>query len=95
MENTENTLTRCGTVIFLEKNKGSKSAGLYPYLYESFDNCIRIMLKNDNPFENTGLRSYDGLQVVVHGAMGRGNVFMVESIEKSFNKNISDEEQLS
>ena len=87
MENTEDIMTRSGTVVFLEKNRGSKSEGVYPHLYESADNCIRIMMKDDNPFENTELRSYDGEHVVVHGTMGRSNIFIVDSIERTTNSN--------
>ena len=35
MEQEKNILTKCGTIIFLDANQGSKSEGLYPYLYES------------------------------------------------------------
>ena len=55
MENNEDILTKSGIVIFLEANKGSKSEGIYPYLYESAENCIRIMMQDDNPFENIRL----------------------------------------
>ena len=87
MENNEGILTKSGIVIFLEANKGSKSEGIYPYLYESAGNCVRIMMKDDNPFENTELLPYDGKRVVVHGIMSQGNIFIINSIEKEVNKN--------
>ena len=51
MKNTEDILTKTGTVVFLETKKGSKSEGVYPHLYESSENCVRIRMKDDNPFE--------------------------------------------
>lgn len=87
MENNEGILTKSGIVIFLEANKGSKSEGIYPHLYESAENCVRIRMKDDNPFENTELLPYDGKRVVVRGIMSQGNIFIINSIEKEANKN--------
>ena len=83
MENTEDILTRSGIVIFLAANRGSKSEGVYPYLYESAGNYMRIMMKDDNPFENSELVNYDGERVTISGSMGRSNIFIVNNIEKN------------
>lgn len=85
MENTEKTLTKHGIIIFLPDKKGSKSEEVYPYLYESANSCSRIMLKNDNPFENTSLRSYDGQQVEIICHKGRSDIFIIDSITKKSN----------
>ena len=87
MENNEGILTKSGIVIFLEANKGSKSEGIYPYLYESAENCIRIMMQDDNPFENIKLRPYDGMRVIISGSIERGNIFIINNIEKESDKN--------
>lgn len=86
MENAEKTLTKHGTVIFLSSKKGSKSEGLYPFLYESAEICSRIMLKDDNPFENTVLRSYDGQQVEIICHKGRNDILIIDSITKKSNE---------
>ena len=87
MKNTEDILTKTGTVVFLETKKGSKSEGVYPHLYESSENCVRIRMKDDNPFENIKLRSYDGMRVTISGSIERGNIFIINSIEKEAYKN--------
>lgn len=80
MDETTGIMTRRGTVIFLESHQGSKSEAVLPYLYESSDSCVRIMLKGDNPFENAGLRPYDGRLVEIRGVKGRGKIFIVQEI---------------
>ena len=87
MKNTEDILTKTGTVVFLETKKGSKSEGVYPHLYESSENCVRIRMKDDNPFENIELIPYDGKRVIVRGIMSQGNIFIINSIEKEAYKN--------
>ena len=56
-------------------------------MYESAENCVRIRMKDDNPFENTELLPYDGKRVVVRGIMSQGNIFIINSIEKEAYKN--------
>ena len=87
MENTENILTKRGTVVFIKTKKGSKREGVYPHVYESAENCVRIRMKDDNPYENIELRPYDGMRVVISGTMGRSNIFIINNIEKESNKN--------
>ncbi len=77
-EDTNTTLV--GTVIFIEKNIGSKSEGVFPFLYLNKDNRVPIMLRNDNPFENRGLLPFDGKTVEVTGTTGRGGVFLISVI---------------
>ena len=80
MEDYPDVTVRRGTVIFLDSFAGSKSQSVLPYLYESVDSCVRIMLKGDNPFENAGLCPYDGKMVEIRCVKGRGNVFIAQDI---------------
>ena len=82
MEQEKNILTKCGTIIFLDANQGSKSEGLYPYLYESAGVCTRVMLENDNPFENKGLLPFDGVKVTLLCREGRRNCLIVTSVSE-------------
>ena len=70
-----------GTVIFISVNAGSKSDGSFPFLYEKRDSIRRIMLKDDNPFENHGFDEYDGKVVTVEGTENRSKVIVVEKVE--------------
>ena len=74
------TETLAGTVVFLDANQGSKSEGMFPYLYVSKDEKIKLLLRGDNPFENTGLLPYDGKPVEIVGARKRNGTFVIEQI---------------
>ena len=78
MENTKETFR--GTIIFLPDKIGSKSEAVYPFLYVNRDTCFKVLLKNDNPFENRGLVPFDGKFVEIVGAMGR-RTFVVETVQ--------------
>ena len=72
--------TLTGTVVFLDANRGSKSEGVFPYLYVSRDEKIKLLLKGDNPFENTALHPYDGKIVEIVGMRKRNGTFVIERI---------------
>ncbi|MBQ7650954.1 MAG: hypothetical protein IJS15_08340 [Victivallales bacterium] len=69
-----------GTVVFLLENQGSKSEGVLPFLYANKEEKIKLFLKGDNPFENTGLLPYDGKAVEVVGMKKRNGTFVIEQI---------------
>ena len=77
-DNKTETLT--GIVFFLDANQGSKSEGMLPFLYVSKDEKIKLLLKGDNPFENTGLQPYDGKSVEITGTRKRNGTFVIEQI---------------
>ena len=81
MEN-ENSRTRLqGTIVFLKANEGSKSEALMPFLYQGRDVPLRkVMLRDDNPFENNGFYSYDGKTVKVSGENALSGTFVVDEI---------------
>jgi len=76
----ENSMILHGTVVFLEAYRGSKSQGIYPFLYESAKSCRRIMMADDNPFENTKLTVYDGKFVEIKCHPGNSDVWIVDDI---------------
>ena len=83
MENEQQT--HKGTIIYLPDAVGSKSEAVYPFLYIARGNFFKLLLKGDNPFENTGLLPYDGKQVEIVGAQGR-RTFIVEKVSLMANE---------
>lgn len=81
MEPVGETLTKYGTVVFLETNQGSKSGGVFPFLYESRNLCGRIWLEGDKSFCGDDLLAYDGSRVEAVGCTGRGGVFVISAIK--------------
>ena len=70
-----------GVVMFLKTNEGSKSEALMPFLYRGRDiPPQKILLKNDNPFENNGFASYDGKLVELSGSTALSGTFIVDEI---------------
>ncbi len=70
-----------GTVIYLRTNEGSKSECVAPFLYQGRDvGTTRLMLKDDNPFENRGFLAFDGQAVEVSGKFGNGGTFIADDI---------------
>lgn len=80
MNHDTETTVLLGTVVFLKTNLGSKSEGVFPFLYQDQDRITKIRLQNDNPFENRGLRPFDGKAVEIRGSAGRGNIFLISEI---------------
>ena len=81
MEN-ENSRTRLqGTIVFLKANEGSKSEALVPFLYQNQDAPLqKVMLRDDNPFENNGMSQYDGKAVKIFGEIALSGTFVVDEI---------------
>lgn len=77
MENAQETFK--GTIMFLSDKVGSKSEGAYPFLYVNRDTYFKVLLKDDNPFENKGLVPFDGKLVEIVGAKGR-SAFIAETV---------------
>jgi len=69
-----------GTVVFLKANDGSKSEGVFSYIYVNRDTIVKIQKEDDNPFENESLVAFDGNKVKIKGYEGRSNTFMVTEI---------------
>ena len=85
-ETTNETEQRAGTVVFLQANPDSKSEGVFPFLYVSKDEIVKLFFKGDNPFENTGLLPYDGKRVELKGRKKRNGTFVVEQISEAQGK---------
>ena len=74
--------TYSGTIIFLKTNEGTKSECLAPYLYRGKDEPpLSVMIKDDNPFENNALQSYDGQRVELSGIQTETTGFIADEIK--------------
>ena len=83
MEEEKNIqVTLKGTIVFLLSDVGSKSESKRPFLYQDSENCIPVFKENDNPFENDGLKAFDGKNVEITGRYGRGDVFYIADIKE-------------
>ena len=78
---SEKNITAEGIVIFLLSNPGSKSEIPLPYLRSDGEKDIRLLLKDDNPFENAGIRPYEGKKVRVRGDRNAKGVLIANEIE--------------
>ena len=78
---SEKNITAEGIVIFLLSNPGSKSEIPLPYLRSDDEKDLRLLLKDDNPFENAGIRTYEGKKVRVRGDRNAKGVLIVNEIE--------------
>ena len=59
-----------GIVVFLSYSEGSKSESKRPFLYvDRNSDLLRLWMKEDNPFENNKLSSYDRKNVIIKGEM--------------------------
>ena len=58
-----------GIIIFLKQNIGSKSEGVYPFLYVSFNEIIRVYKIDDNPLSNESFFSFDAKTVRLKGTL--------------------------
>lgn len=80
MRNAEKE-TLAGVVVFLRAAEGSKSEGVYPFLYQGREaGVVKIKLKGDNPFENKGFCQYDGQRVELTGARTFAGTFVAETV---------------
>lgn len=81
MENENSKIKLQGTIVFLKANEGSKSEALVPFLYQGRDTPLqKIMLRDDNPFENKGFLSYDGKTVEISGNIAQSGTFIVDEV---------------
>ena len=93
MENLE-TRTMRGTVIFKKANVGSKSESFAPYLYCGRGVPMqRLLMKDDNPFENSGFDAYDGLPVELTGKILPSGTFLVETIALVVSTDVRTDEE--
>jgi len=70
-----------GIIVFKLCNEGSKSEGLYPFLYTGEGNFIRLYKEGDNPFENQALKDFDGEAVKITGEVREDMSISVTHIE--------------
>ena len=81
MINENAKVKRRGTIVFLKANEGSKSEAAVPFLYQGRDTPLqKIMLRDDNPFENNGFSSYDGKSVEISGEIALSGTFIVDEV---------------
>ena len=73
-----------GVVVFLPFGAGSKSESLKPFLYIDRDTKVRIWVKDDNPFENRLLSSFDGKYVIIKGNFNK-EVFEIAEMNTKVN----------
>ena len=69
-----------GILIFLRTNQGSRSEGVFPFLYRGYGKTVKVSLVGDNPFENTILRQYDGKPVAFEGELNDNGTFIATSV---------------
>lgn len=77
-----------GVIIFLKQNLGSKSEGVYPYLYSNIGECIRVFKDGDNPFTNDYFKPYDSKRVKIIGEMMDSYIEVNEILLLDSNENI-------
>ena len=63
----EEPIEATGTVVFLLSNIGTKSEGVFPFLYVNQNTKYKLHLRGDDSFEERGLFPYDGKRVKVSG----------------------------
>lgn len=78
-----------GTVVFVKTNIGSKSEATVPCLKIGNDTpLLKILLRNDNPFENKGMVAYDGKFVELTGELAPSGTFIVDEIADTSKESI-------
>ena len=71
-----------GIMIFKQAKMGSKSEGIYPYLYMGKAEFTKVYFKGDNPFENATLWKYDGKKVVLEGELNENKLFVATAVSE-------------
>lgn len=71
-----------GLVVFMRSGVGTKSEGVYPYVYRGRNAPpVKLYVKGDNPFENNALTKYDGVRVIAYGSYRNGHTdFVAEEV---------------
>ena len=70
-----------GRIVFLKTNFGSKSEGQFPFLVLEDGETVKILLENENPFENNALREYEGKLVEAEGEFNENGTFIAISVD--------------
>jgi len=70
-----------GIVKGILQNTGSKSEGVYFYLFTDDNCCYPIHKESDNPFENESLQRFAGKNVQTVGDFRDGYFFAREILE--------------
>lgn len=82
--------TLVGTVVFKFENKGSKSEGMFPFLYIKNGEFVRIWLDGDFSLFGDCLKDYDGRHVTVRGKKNEYDLLIITSIEITDAANVND-----
>jgi len=72
-----------GIIIFMLCNEGSKSEGLFPFLYQGAGQLLPLRKKDDNPFEHGSFRPFDGKKVQIFGEMSEDLTLTVTQIQEN------------
>lgn len=72
-----------GVVVYQFINEGSKSEGLFPFLYVHAGKFMKIWMDGDTSFNGVGLKEFDGVRVIVQGNINEYGIFIVSSINES------------
>ena len=80
MDDEKKIVEMTGTVVFLQRNMGSKSEAVLPFLYINKDEIVRIFFEGDNPFENNKLQEFDGKAITVAGYKRDDGMFIITAI---------------
>ena len=79
-----------GKIEFITLFEGSKSEHVGPVLVTEDGSRIKLYLNGDNPFENTGLRPYDGRNVRLTGEFKGNQTFVIDGIEETPAPDVSE-----
>lgn len=72
-----------GTVVYRYENKGSKSEGMFPYLYIQNGRFVKIWLDGDYSLFGDDLKKFDGRHVSVRGTRNEYDYLIVTHIERT------------
>ena len=70
-----------GIIVFVLLNKGTKSEGFFPFLYEGKGNFTQLFLKGEINVKNAFL-SFDGKRVEITGERKDKDVLIVDTIKE-------------
>ena len=70
-----------GIVVFMLSNVGSKSEGVFPFLYLKNGEFLRIWLYDDYSVFGDKLKEFDAKYVSIEGETNENGTFVISSIE--------------
>jgi len=70
-----------GVIVFKFTNAGSKSEGMFPFLYTGEGNFIKIWLEGDTSLYGDELKVYDGKAVEITGAINEYSILAITEIK--------------